>query len=257
MKKGADISAEFSGLYIVHQNIPGKKNAKLSHPQHILFLPLSGEISVVCDGRKWAVGPGHMLYLPPATSHDFSSSPHGGERMIALLKSQSLSVEAKGVVKLPISQLAKEILFYLLLHPKTKSAKALIEVFAETLKDSLESVNATGAPEHLLSKVQDPRLKRALEVLESRLSENLAITEIAKIAGLSARNFTRLLQQETGLSPKQWLLAIRVEQAKSLLYAGVPVTEVALSVGYSSLSQFIAAFRARTGQLPSKFTNPG
>lgn len=58
---------------------------------------------------------------------------------------------------------------------------------------------------------------------------------------------------ELGLTPKQILISIRIEKAQELLEkSNMPVTDVAYEVGYSSLSQFIAAFRAQTGQLPSE-----
>jgi AraC-like DNA-binding protein len=257
MKKGKDTSAEFSGLYLVHQNIPGKKTSKVLYPEHILFIPLSGELTVFCGKMHFSIGPGHMLYVPPNTPHDFSSSEHAGERLIVLLKGPQLLTSTVAPIKLPTNQLAKEILFYLLVHPKTKSAKALTQVFSETLAEVLESSTTSEGTEHLMSKIQDPRIKKAVGILESRLSENISVAEIAASSGLSSRNFTRLLQQETGLAPKQWLMALRVEEAKRLLQTGQSVTEVAMAVGYSSLSQFISAFRARTGQLPSKFVQPG
>jgi AraC-like DNA-binding protein len=257
MKKGKDTSARFAGIYVVHQNIPGKKTSKVFYSEHILFIPLSGELTVSYNELRFAVGPGHMLYVPPNTPHEFSSSEYGGERLIVMLKEQSVVASQNAPMKLPTSQLAKEILFYLLIHPKTKSVKALTQVFSETLAEALESNTTLDSIEHLFSKIQDPRIKKALGILESRFSDNISVNEVAELSGLSSRNFTRLLQQETGLTPKQWLMAMRIEEAKRLLHTGQSVTEVAMSVGYSSLSQFISAFRARTGQLPSKFVQLG
>lgn len=257
MKKGKDISADFPGLYLVHQNLPGKKTKKLQYQEHILFIPMSGEVSILSAGKTISAGPGFMLYLPPNTLHDFASSESAGERLIVMLKHPAMTTEVPGPLKMPVSQLAKEILFYLLIHPKTKSAKSLIQVFAETLLESLESSTHSESTEHLTSKVRDPRLKKALQLLEEGLSQNISVSDIASKAGLSTRNFNRLLQQETGLSPKQWLVALRVEEAKRLLQEGHSVTDASLAVGYSSLSQFITAFRARTGQLPSKFVELG
>jgi AraC-like DNA-binding protein len=64
--------------------------------------------------------------------------------------------------------------------------------------------------------------------------------------------------QEMGMTPKQFLIAARIEKAQELLLKpGSSVLNVALEVGYSSMSQFIAAFRSQTGQLPSEVARIG
>ena len=59
------------------------------------------------------------------------------------------------------------------------------------------------------------------------------------------------------MTPKQVITLHRMERAKTLLSKrGQTVTDVAFEVGYSSVSQFITAFRKITGQLPSEFVPP-
>ncbi len=260
LKKGKDISAKFEDLYLVHQNAPGKKASSLIYPQNILFIPLQGEIRISIDGKSIKFGLGQMLYLPPNMLHSFSSSDQFGERLIAMIHSDAFRKAnlPSQLSILPLNQLIKEILFYLLLHPKTKNAKSLVGVFCETLIQCFSEAPVQLAQDHLESKVLDPRIRAALKYMQDNLDGHLNIEKIAQEAGLSGRNFNRLVLKCTGLQPKQWLINYRIEKAKALLKTpGTSVTDVAFSVGYNSLGQFIAAFRSRTGQLPSEYLRHG
>jgi AraC-like DNA-binding protein len=258
MKLGKDISAKFQDLYIVHQNLPGKKALVEGYDEHILFLPLQGEIKVETDSGAFNLSPGQMLYLSPRIPHSFSSSTQSGERLIAMLAPRKMPKFTQACSKQALNQLVKEVLFYLLLHPKTKNAQSLVSVFAETLTEILEQSPYSESLDHLEGKVSDPRVRRALHYMRKSLGESPSLGQIAKKAGLSPRNFNRLVRLETGIQPRQWMINFRIDRAQELLKKpGASVTEAALAVGYSSLSQFIAAFRSRTGKLPSEFLRRG
>ncbi|MBK9324382.1 MAG: helix-turn-helix domain-containing protein [Bdellovibrionaceae bacterium] len=256
MRKGKDVAVKFLDFYIVHQNLPDKRTKSHFFPEHILFIPLSGEVRLGMDEYSFSIGPGFMGYVPPNRVHEFSSSDQAGERIIVMFKTSKHALQSEPK-KLPLSQLLKEIIFYLLTHPKAKSESILRDVFIQTLSEIMEANKNIETPEHIIGKIKDLRLKKAMAVFEERFAENLKVGDIAKASGLSARNFTRLLGQETGLSPKQLIVSLRIEEAKRLLLEGATVLEASQSVGYDSLSQFIAAFRSRTGQLPSKFAQNG
>ncbi|MBI5445379.1 MAG: helix-turn-helix transcriptional regulator [Deltaproteobacteria bacterium] len=89
--------------------------------------------------------------------------------------------------------------------------------------------------------------------LREHLDEPLSIPALAGASGTSVRTLRRLFSKELGLTPKAVLVRNRIERARDLLAAGgASVTEVALAVGYGSMSQFLAAFRKVTGQAPSE-----
>jgi AraC-like DNA-binding protein len=236
MKRGKDTSAEFEGLYLVHQNVPGMQVKQFSHSTHILFIPLQGEINVIID-RLYAVGPGHMLYLPADMAHSFDSSASSGERLIAMINPRTPAakrIQASIPSISPLSQLIKELLFYLLLHPKTLNAKSLVSVMVETLIESLDSCgNGVGmATDHLFGKIKDARVRRAASHIQDHLGDRISIDEVAKKSGLSSRNLGRLMLQEMGMTPKQFLIAARIEKAQELLLKpGSSVLNVALEVG--------------------------
>jgi AraC-like DNA-binding protein/mannose-6-phosphate isomerase-like protein (cupin superfamily) len=260
VKKGSDIAVEFPGLFLVHHNLPDKSVAAHSHDEHILFIPLQGEITVRIRDRALKAGPGRMIYLPPKTEHAFDSSGMQGERLIALVSDRYWAkAEASEQVAsvIAVSQLCKELLFHLLLNPKTKHAASLIQTLIHALSESLQASCHLLELDHLNSKSSDPRIQKVIEYFEANLSETISMEKAAKAAGLSVRNLNRLFATELSLTPKQVLNQYRVAKARALLLSGSSVTDAALEIGYSSLSQFIQVFRSLTGQLPSAVARLG
>lgn len=260
MKKGQDIAVPFPGLQLVHHNLPGFHKKEVNLTSHLLFLPLQGEISLKAEGRTFAAGPGRMLYLPPGMPHSFVSSQSQGERLIALIEPKLWTKKGGAVLPAlaaPLNQLVKEVLFYLLLSPKTKYVESLLGVLVETLGESLDLVSESeslGRMEHMEARVRDPRVATALEFMRTHHAKAISMNEVAKKSGLSLRSLNRLVFEQTGFTPRKALICYRVTKAQELLLTpGASVTAVAFEVGYGSLSQFISAFRSVTGQLPSEY----
>ncbi|GED25662.1 hypothetical protein BAG01nite_17640 [Brevibacillus agri] len=65
---------------------------------------------------------------------------------------------------------------------------------------------------------------------------------------------SRLFKQQTGHSPIDYLISVRLDRAKALLaQTDASLQEVAEGVGYSDLSYFIRAFKKHTGVTPGQF----
>jgi AraC-like DNA-binding protein len=254
MKQGQDLTAEFPGLFLIHQRIRAREVLDHIHDEHELFLPLQGTIQVKIAGRTLRAGPGKMLYVPPGIEHSFTSpKTDEGERLIAIVSAKAWDAHGGGksdAAVLSVSQLSKELLFHLLTHPETKAAPSLIATFIETIGEMLEATPAEGGLDHWSGKASDPRLREALKLINDKYLEDLAMDDVARGAGLSTRSFNRLFLNELGMTPKQLIILKRMAYAKILLKQKRSVTDVALEVGYNSVSQFIVTFRKITGQLP-------
>lgn len=101
---------------------------------------------------------------------------------------------------------------------------------------------------------RSPEVRRALELTDGRLADQLSMREVAAEVGLAPRSLARRFEDELGMTWRAALRRLRVLRAIELLASSdAPVTEVAWAVGYSSLSAFQAAFRDLTGQTPSSY----
>jgi AraC-like DNA-binding protein len=261
MRQGQDFAASFPGILIVHQKIRGNAVGQHRHDEHELFLPLQGEIRIRTEEDWLKAGPGKMIYLPPGVKHLFQATPSGpGERLILIVEDKLWKASGGGTFPPSLaadSQLCKELLFHLLIHPKTKAARPLVDTLIQTASEMLEAsgLQSFGGVAHLYGRASDPRVKGALMIIQEKFDRPLSMSELARGAGLSTRNLNRLFLSELGVTPKQAVTLHRIEMAKKLLSRGrESVTDIAFQVGYSSVSQFITTFRRITGQVPSRFS---
>ncbi len=264
MGRTQDIVAEFPGIVIFHQKIPGYEVGRHQHAEHEFFLPLQGEIAVRYDSEVVSAGPGRMLYVPPGLEHSFSSASRGaGERLMWLISPETWRRHVRQVYQpssFPINTLAKELAFHMLLHRQLQGAKYFLSALIEALGESLQSSGLERkklASVHLSGKVTDVRIKRSMELIAEQ-SGSISLAAVPKESGLSSRNFSRLFLKETGLTPKDYLILCRIEKAKELLRTTkMTVTDISLEAGYASLSKFIQMFKKTTGTLPSDYRAVG
>lgn len=98
------------------------------------------------------------------------------------------------------------------------------------------------------------QLNRAREYLSANMSSDVSLKELAAAASLSPTHFSRAFKQETGRSPVQELIAMRMQRARALLAEPkLPVIEVAALCGYDSPSAFAQVFRRETGMTPTEW----
>ncbi|WP_431857144.1 helix-turn-helix domain-containing protein [Azospirillum sp.] len=99
-------------------------------------------------------------------------------------------------------------------------------------------------------------LRRVADFVESHLDAPLSIDDLAAVAGLSPYHFARAFKRSTGEAPHRFVLSRRIERAKALIAAGgLPLTEVATAVGFSSQSHFTLRFREVVGLTPKRFAS--
>jgi AraC family transcriptional regulator len=100
----------------------------------------------------------------------------------------------------------------------------------------------------------DWQVKRVTDWMRAHLDEEIGLDELAGLVQLSRFHFCTAFKKATGHSPHQWLVLLRINGAQRLLQiSNLPVTEIALSVGYQTPSAFSAAFRKITGTTPTEY----
>lgn len=101
-------------------------------------------------------------------------------------------------------------------------------------------------------------VERVIVQMRRQLAEGLALAEMAEIARLSPFHFLRVFRAMTGLTPRDFLAALRLQEAKRLLLTtGLSVTDVCFEVGYTSLGTFTTRFTRLVGVTPGQFRRMG
>jgi transcriptional regulator GlxA family with amidase domain len=92
-----------------------------------------------------------------------------------------------------------------------------------------------------------------MDWLFANLDRPLTVSDMAEHVGTSARTFLRRFKAATGGTPADALTTLRIEHARTMLEAGMPVKRVAPDVGFKSEAAFRTVFKARVGTSPSHY----
>jgi AraC family transcriptional regulator len=98
------------------------------------------------------------------------------------------------------------------------------------------------------------KLRLITNWIAEHIAEEFNLDRLADQAGLSRFHFQRLFKAATGVSPSQYHINLRMEEARRLLReTKMSVIDVALEVGYTNPSHFAQLFRRETGLSPSDY----
>ncbi len=98
------------------------------------------------------------------------------------------------------------------------------------------------------------KLIRIHTLIEENFHQNLSLDEIAKNAGLSVSSLQRHFKEAYGTTVVEYIRNRKLSFAKKLIEENnMPVTEVALRVGYTTPSSFTTAFKRFYGYTPTSF----
>jgi len=104
-----------------------------------------------------------------------------------------------------------------------------------------------------------PVIPKICTWIHEHLSENIDTNSLIKLSGYSRSRFFDLFLNETGLTPRDYLLRTRIEHACKLLVEtpNAPVGKIASLCGFNSASHFAIAFRKNVGKSPRDFRQKG
>ena len=120
------------------------------------------------------------------------------------------------------------------------------------------------APQSLVWSIQDAssilahQAARLLDEPEAWRGDSPSVEALAQRLGVSDRHVRRIFETHFGVSPLQYLQTRRLLTAKQLLAdTDLPVTQIALASGYSSVRRFNAAFAEHYGLNPTGLRRAG
>lgn len=97
---------------------------------------------------------------------------------------------------------------------------------------------------------------KTMEYIEMHYSEPLTLGGVAEALHISHYHLHHVFKRLTGFTPVEFLLQVRLAEAKRLLEeTTLNVTEAAVSVGFVSVAHFSTVFRKQVGQSPSAYRN--
>ncbi|MBD3887338.1 helix-turn-helix transcriptional regulator [Phormidium tenue FACHB-886] len=97
------------------------------------------------------------------------------------------------------------------------------------------------------------QLQQVLDYIHTHLDRDLSLTELAETLNLSPTYFATVFKQAIEVSPHQYVIQQRVEQAKLMLSkTDLAIADIALQIGFSSQSHLNQQFKRLTGMTPKQ-----
>lgn len=205
-----------------------------------------GVVTIATDTGSWIVPAGHAIWLPPFHMHGGQSFGLGGGWSLYLspVACEALPPAPRTVAVPP---LLREAILRAASWPDETMDDARQRI-ADLIVHEITSLPAEALG---LPLPRDPRLRRVGRALLEQPADGRSIDAWAGWAGTTARTLSRRFPQETGLSFAEWRQRARLMRALEMLAERTPVTTIAIDLGYSSVSGFIALFRRTFGVTPA------
>jgi len=267
----SSVPAAWGGIVLENYSVPAVLIPRHEHPEHFLHLVLRGnvEYQIRTRGRdlRFTSRPGTLFLLPRGTVDEINW--RGPTQRIAVAVHRRLltnaldeTADADDVELTEHWNLIDRHLSALLLEmtadleDDSPAGKLYGESLANTLAVYLLNRYAVRRITPIGYKRGLPgyRLRRVLDFIGEKLEEDISLSQLAAIAGMSPHYFSQLFKQSTGRTPHEFVLLKRIEHAKKeLCNPKSSVTEAALRAGFQSPSHFARVFRQFEGTTPSRF----
>jgi AraC family transcriptional regulator len=264
--------ASWEGIRLEHYRLPVGELSEHTHREHVVMISLtegaSGEIRTANGTRiSGTQHSGNVCVLPSGLAHTArldSPSEHLAMYLdpSTLRRAASESQLGSNVEVVErctrsdgvISSIGLALLGEL--ESEGLSGRLYAESLANLLAVHLLRHYTTGGsePQRFSGGLSAQKLKRVMAFVAENYSNDLPLSELANVAGMSSFHFAREFKRTTGTTPHQYLIKFRVERAKALLAeAQLPLTEVGLRSGFSHQSHFTRLFRRFTGTTPHSY----
>ncbi|WP_159471439.1 AraC family transcriptional regulator [Dyadobacter sp. 3J3] len=132
-----------------------------------------------------------------------------------------------------------------------------ISAFMETKGITLQLLSRFLTPENYsfsVGKIIPSKIIESINYINTNLSENLTVNDLAERAGQNKDYFSRIFQEHTASRPLSYIQQKRVEKAQFLIITtDLSLSQIASDTGFESLSYFSRIFKNITGQTPGSY----
>ncbi|SFD04562.1 AraC-type DNA-binding protein [Kosakonia oryzae] len=235
-----------------------------------IVIVLQGKKTGLMGGQEFTYDPGH--YLVVSAPLPFTSQTTASQQEPLLAMSVSLDVatiaelliemgEGKGDEKAgilfstPLGEELADTVYRLLVALSDEEQSRILGpgILKELYYRVLIDTQGAAIRAALSGKGHFRQIAGAIRTMHTRFMDPIDVDMLAKEAGMSAPSFHRHFRAFTGTTPKQYLISIRLHQARFLMVKrNVTASEASFRVGYVSPTQFSREFSRFFGCPPQK-----
>ncbi len=220
-----------------------------SHVRGQLVALTHGLLIVEAGSERWMFPSQRCAWIPPNCKHAARSAGGAAGWMV------DLSPETcRGLPKTPCMFNSSELLFAIVQRMVGWDLRQALNPAKKHLITTLRDEIRQPAQQSLrLTIPTEERLARVADALLDDVGDNRTLDAWANVAGMARRTFMRAFSAQAGMSFGRWRQQARLFAALEMLAQNKSVTEVAVAVGYDSVSAFIEMFRTMLGSTPQTY----
>ncbi|AXG74716.1 AraC family transcriptional regulator [Flavobacterium arcticum] len=249
-----EVDANQYSIYCHHDLMGELLIPNHSHDKDQFLYTEGGVVYVKTEKKTYFLPARHFMWIPAGVKHSIHPNAEDVIMRNLYFPKEEMGMDfykKEGIY--PVNDLLLNLLLFTNrwngnLEQDTRNytiAKALKVLLPELSGNSLELS---------LPLAKDKRLLKITEYINAHLHEHLLFTDIAQQYGFSTRTLHRIFTKDLSMSFIQYFTICRMLRAIELLQKkNIPVSEVALSVGYNSLPSFSNTFYKLLGQRPSEY----
>lgn len=267
----SSLSLAWPGILLEkHLSFPGERTSA-SLNQHVVSLfqgtPAHLEHRSLCGGFVATVARPRTIMITPSgpvpdlrlqTSAELVHCALEDEFIRSVVNELDYAV-VRPTFRAGIQDQAMERILGLLLE-ELEAERPLGRLYVDSLAHALAmryvrlEVGTRGQSESRVAGLVPRLLNRVRAKMEANLDSDLSLESLAEESGYSRAHFLRMFRMATGLTPHQYVLALRLRRAQERLrQANSNIIDVALSCGFSSQSHMTSLFRQHLGMTPAQF----
>ncbi|PRC91519.1 AraC family transcriptional regulator [Solimicrobium silvestre] len=230
-------------------------NATLAAHSHLwgqLTYALQGAIRVTVGRYTWIVPPLRAIWIPANVEHAVTTLEAVRLRPLHVLSDIAPFQDQANIAEcivLDVSNLLRELMLALAeLNLASEREDLLTKLILSEIKQATQLPLRITLP-------RDKRLIRLCNSIIANPGNKLTLADWATQAGASERTLARLFEQDCGMGFGVWRQQVRLAHSSHLVARGLPLSQVALELGYSSQAAFSSMFKKTFGVTPSVFFN--
>lgn len=128
-----------------------------------------------------------------------------------------------------------------------------VEISLEIYKLFLQLLNPVSF-KMTASQQKDEGIEAAKNYIISHIKDDIKVSTLANISRMSTSHFSRVFKSQTGFSPYDYVLMVRLNRAKVLLQnTDMTISQIAEEVGFNSEANFVYFFTNNERISPGKF----
>ena len=211
------------------------------HPYGQYVISLHGNIIIHCMEQESLVDESHFVYIPSGMEHTF----------------RSLDQNEVLIINVPMNMVPNrdiELMEEFFMIPMDEKLSLVLKLICMEMEEVPDSSSIEYLYMFMYDTLRRTKRSKSIEYITSHFDQEIKVSELAEREHYSENYYRAWFKRQTGMTPKEYIVKLRMEKAKILLVTTkYGISKIASQVGYNQNSSFTRVFKEATGLAPLQY----